>query len=346
MEDKEREIRLQFLDEAGEYLETLENTLLGMTQHGVDSHEMNAALRAAHSIKGGAALMGYGLTSDLAHRLEDSLKVLKIQRGDEVTSDVEGQMLSAVDAIRQVVERDRTSQTIEESWVNGSVFPIFDWLRDRLGEPSAEDAASMMDADEGQNVMPLIFQTEVEGSLEQLESLIDDYANSTQPSRLDQLRSALVVMAQELASLGEMLDLPAFIQLCQSVEQFALGAVNESQLQAVAQKTLETWRRAQALVLTDNVDSMPNQLTGLDFGIIDIEVGDADSQESLGTAADRPLDETNWDGLGNADDALVGDVFAGLGDEDDMLVGDVFAGLGERRRHAGWRRFCWLRQRR
>mgnify|MGYP001802987116 FL=1 len=73
MEDKEREIRLQFLDEASEYLDTLEGALLGVAQRGVDNHEMNSALRAAHSIKGGAALMGYGLTSDLAHRLEDSL---------------------------------------------------------------------------------------------------------------------------------------------------------------------------------------------------------------------------------------------------------------------------------
>mgnify|MGYP001117904758 CR=1 FL=1 len=331
MEDKEREIRLQFLDEASEYLDTLEATLLDIARRGVDNHEMNGALRAAHSIKGGAALMGYGLTSDLAHRLEDSLKVLKIQRADGVTCDVEGQMLGAVDAIRQVVECDRTSQSIEKTWLNSSVLPIFDWLSDRLGEPSAEDAASMMDADEGQNVMPLIFQTEVEGSLEQLEVLIDDYANSTQPERFSQLQSALTVMAQELAGLGEMLDLPAFIQLCQSVEKFASGAANESQLQEVAQKTLEIWRRAQALVLTDNVDSMPDQLTGLSFGLIGIEFDEVGSEVRLKAAdqaADQPLDETDWNRLGNENDAL-DDVFAGLGDEDDALVDDVFAGLGD-----------------
>ena len=333
MEDKEREIRLQFLDEAGEYLDTLETTLLGMAQRGVDAHDMNGALRAAHSIKGGAALMGYELTSDLAHRLEDSLKVLKIQRGETATSDVEGQMLAAVDAIRQIVDRDRAAQPVDQGWLNESVLPIFDWLRDRLGEPSAEDAASMMEADEGQNVMPLIFQTEVEGSLEQLESLIGDYTSSADgPARLETLRSGLGVMAQELAGLGEMLDLPAFIQLCQSVERFASSAANESQMQEVAQKALDVWRRAQALVLTGNTDSMPNQLAGLSFGLIDIEVGDLeeDLQEAdFSAAVDRPLNETNWQGLGNADEALVGDVFSGLGEENDALVDDVFAGLGE-----------------
>ena len=327
MEDKEREIRLQFLDEASEYLDTLETTLLGMAQKGADAHEMNGALRAAHSIKGGAALMGYGLTSELAHRLEDSLKVLKIQRGEVVTGDVETKMLGAVDAIRQIVERDRLSEPVEASWVDESVLPIFDWLRDRLGEPSAEDAASMMEADEGQNVMPLIFQTEVEGSLEQLEGLVDDYASSEVPGRLDDMRSSLTVMAQELAGLGEMLDLPAFIQLCRSVEKCAMGAANEAQMQEVAQKTLAVWRRAQALVLTGNADSMPSQLEGLSFGLIDIEL-DEDRAE-IERGADRPFEETNWDGLGEEDDALVGDVFAGLGEADDALVGDVFAGLGE-----------------
>ncbi|MGD1895383.1 MAG: response regulator [Phormidesmis sp.] len=325
MEDKEREIRLQFLDEAGEYLDTLEGALLGVAQRGVDAHEMNAALRAAHSIKGGAALMGYALTSDLAHRLEDSLKVVKINRGEGVTSDVEGQILSGIDAIRQIVERDRTQTPLDDHWVSSFVVPIFDNLYDTLGEPSAEDAASMMDADEGQDVMPLIFQTEVEGSLEKLEALLEDRPIS--------LQDEVVVMAQELSGLGEMLELPPFIQLCQSVESYAAKASSADQLQEVGQSALQAWRRAQALVITGNADSMPTDLTGLSFGLIDIEFGgeafDLSSDEGQ---LERPAAETVFnlaDDLGSEDDALVNDVFAGLGEADDALVDDVFAGLGE-----------------
>ncbi len=354
VDDKEQEIRLQFLDEAGEYLDTMETALLGVAQRGVDSHEINGALRAAHSIKGGAALMGYGLTSELAHRLEDSLKVLKIQRAAGVTADVEGQMLNGVDAIRQIVERDRTNTPIDDPWVNSAVLPIFDGLYDTLGEPSAEDAASIMDADEGQNVMPLIFQTEVNGALERLEILIGE-----QPINLQE---EVVIMAQELGGLGEMLDLPAFIRLCQSVEQYASGAANVEQVKEVAENTLQTWRRAQALVLTDNVDSMPDQLMGMSFGIIAIEFDEADldgdsaSAESVFAGFDIDTDEddetdlplelgaldsfgtedalggdvfdssfdSSLDSLGEEDDALVGNIFADLGESDDALVGDVF----------------------
>ena len=316
VEDQEREIRLQFLDEAGEYLDTLEGALLGVAQSGVDPHDMNAALRAAHSIKGGAALMGYGLTSELAHRLEDSLKVVKINRGVGVTGDIEGLLLSAIDAIRQIVERDRTETPLDDNWVASAVTPIFDSLYKILGEPSTEDAASMMDADEGQDVMPLIFQTEVEGSLEKLESLLEE--------RPANLQEEVVVMAQELSGLGEMLDLPPFIQLCQSVETYAAGAANSEQLQEVGQSALKSWRRAQALVITGNTDSMPTDLAGVSFGLIDIELDEGAAVESQ--AADAPFSFTG--DLGSEDDALVNDIFAGLGDENDALVNDVFADIG------------------
>jgi len=319
MEDKEKEIRLQFLDEANEYLDTLEAALLGVSNRGVDSHEINGALRAAHSIKGGAALMGYGLTSDLAHRLEDSLKVLKIQRTEGVSADVEGQLLNGVDAIRQIVARDRLERPAQETWIDDAVLPIFDWLHETLGEPSAEDASSIMDADEGQNVMPLIFQTEVESTLEQLEILTEERAAT--------LQDDVIVMAQEMGSLGEMLDLPPFTQLCQSVEQQAQAATNSAQMQAIAKKTLQMWRRAQALVLTNNIDSMPTQLGEISSetssGMISIEFDERES--AAGFSSDDLLDGH----LGEENDALVNDIFAGLGEEDDALVNDVFAGLGE-----------------
>ncbi len=322
MADKEQEIRLQFLDEAEEYLDTLETTLLGVAQFGVDRHDINAALRAAHSIKGGAALMGYELTGQLAHRLEDSLKVLKIQRGEGVPSEVEGQLLRGVDAIRQIVERDRTGTPPDPAWVSAAVQPIFDGLYEALGEPSAEDDALIMDADEGQNVMPLIFQTEVAGSLEHLEQLIDGPAATLSAA---DLRTELVTMAQELSGLGEMLNLPAFIQLCQSVEKAAAAAAGD-QVQTVAQTTLQAWRRAQALVLTGNADSMPSQLEGMSLSPVE------SSEESLEESADQPLADwtdlgADWADLGAEDDLLVGDVFAGLGDEDSAAVEDVFAGL-------------------
>jgi chemotaxis family two-component system sensor histidine kinase/response regulator PixL len=65
---KELEIRRQFLDEAQEYLEALDTAVIGLSDGRVDLQRLNSALRAAHSIKGGAGMMGFHLLSQSAHR--------------------------------------------------------------------------------------------------------------------------------------------------------------------------------------------------------------------------------------------------------------------------------------
>jgi len=40
----------------------------------INDNQMDAVLRAAHSIKGGAAMMGFQTLSHLAHRFEDFSK--------------------------------------------------------------------------------------------------------------------------------------------------------------------------------------------------------------------------------------------------------------------------------
>ncbi|EDX84444.1 ATPase, histidine kinase-, DNA gyrase B-, and HSP90-like domain protein [Synechococcus sp. PCC 7335] len=336
--DREAEIRLQFLDEADEYLNALETTLLGIAQRGIEIHQMNTALRAAHSIKGGAALMGYILTSDLAHRLEDALKVLKLQRSEEVTGDIEGQMLSAVDAIRQIVERDRRTALLASDplasdppvsdQLERQIMPIFEALYDTLGEPSAEDAASILDADESQDVTPLIFQAEINGLLERLDSLLADHS--------PQLQAEVVVMAQELSALGKMLDLPLFVQFCQSVKTYAVAAKDTQQIEEVSQAALTSWKRAQALVLTGNAESMPRQLTGISFRITDSD-SERESAEAPTSIETKSLSLTGYDAglgtgfgadLGAENDALVSNIFANLSIENEASAGDVFADLG------------------
>ena len=52
LQDKELEIQMQFLEEAIDYLNTLEGVLLEIdTSNRIDLDKINAALRAAHSIK-------------------------------------------------------------------------------------------------------------------------------------------------------------------------------------------------------------------------------------------------------------------------------------------------------
>lgn len=268
---KELEIRLQFLDEAQEYLETLGTHLMGLSS-SFEASTINEALRAAHSIKGGAALMGFQLLSDFAHHLEDSLKVLKVQRGKlTIDADLEQLLLAAVDCLGEVMvgQRHCLSQgtphqpPVDERWIEQYAAPIFEQLHDRLGDPEEEDAYSMLSPEDGQDVVPLLFQSEVEGCLNRLEGALIEQSAC--------LREEAQILAQELGGLGEMLQLEAFISLCQSVAaQVTLAA--EDDLVTVVQEALAVWRRAQALVLTGHLGDIPTQMTvaGVPFETIPI----------------------------------------------------------------------------
>jgi two-component system, chemotaxis family, sensor histidine kinase and response regulator PixL len=250
-QDKEQEIRSQFLDEAQDYLSTLESAVMGLSQSGVDIDRINAALRAAHSIKGGAAMMGYDTLSHLAHRLEDSFKVLKIQRHSiEIDGGLEGLLLSGVDCLQRVIESDRQNMPVDPDWLGDEAAPIFEQLYDRLGEPQAEDASSMLAPEDGQDIVRLLFETEVDGCLQRLETVIESQAPC--------LREEVEILAQELGGLGEMLQLQPFIRLCESVSDHLVAA--PEQAAEVANLALAAWRRSQALVLTGNLDTLPTAI--------------------------------------------------------------------------------------
>ncbi|MDZ8028526.1 MAG: hybrid sensor histidine kinase/response regulator [Nostoc sp. DedQUE11] len=262
LNDKELEIQMQFLEEATDYLNTLEGVLLEIdTSNRIDLDKINAALRAAHSIKGGAAMMGFKSLSDLSHRLEDSFKVLKTRKTSlEIDTQLQSLLLSGVDWLRQIVDLLAQGNLVEEQWLATFCYPIFDELHERLGDPSPEDATSMLSPEDGQDVIPLLFETEVEECLQRLESAL---ANSQQSN----LQEEFAVMAAELGGLGEMLQLPAFSKLCESVTQQLATASSDvsdnsfgERIYEIAQLALQAWRRSQALVLTNQLDNLPTEI--------------------------------------------------------------------------------------
>ncbi len=252
--DKELEIQMQFLEEATDYINTLEVVLLEIDiYHRIDLDKINGALRAAHSIKGGAAMMGFRALSDLAHRLEDSFKVLKTSKNSlAIDTQLQSSLLTAVDWLRQIVALLAEGNTIEEQWLTTFCYPVFDELHDRLGDPTPEDAATILSTDEGQDIIPLLFETEVDEYLQRLQSLL---AEQSQPG----LQSEVATMAVELGGLGEMLQLTAFTQLCESIK-YHIENASGHRIWSIAQLALKAWRRSQALVLTHQRDNLPTTL--------------------------------------------------------------------------------------
>ncbi|MGK7932524.1 MAG: chemotaxis protein CheA, partial [Microcystaceae cyanobacterium] len=247
MNDKEQQIRWQFLDEATEYIDTLESSLLGITHQALKYSQLDGIRRAAHSLKGGAALMGYTSLSDLAHQLEDSFKSLK---KDWICPDesLERLYLQCVDHLRHcVVQHRQGMETLEENWLNHEVIPLFEQLEELM---SFEQSSEGEDTPEEMDMRVLMFETEVEGCLERLE-------NVTSSEEKVCLREEFKIAAQELGCLGEMLELPAFSSLCGQIEQAVIDT-NEKNLLEIVQQALDVWRRSQAIIMIKQFDALPS----------------------------------------------------------------------------------------
>ncbi len=167
-QDKEAEIKYQFLEEVEEHIRKIESALLELASANFD--QMDAILRAAHSIKGGAAMMGFETLSNLAHRLEDFFKVLKAQP-NLINLEVEQLLLTGVDCLSQVVKLNFRGD-LNDGHCLATANPTFERLHALLGEaqPSSETIAMM--SEDGQDMAGLIFETEVEEYLQRLESLL------------------------------------------------------------------------------------------------------------------------------------------------------------------------------
>ena len=255
-ENKELEIQKLFLEEATDYLNTLEDFLLAVKYtYCIEIEKINAALRAAHSIKGGAGIMGFRILSDLAHRLEDALKVLKTQNKSlEIDDQLQGVLLSSIDFLRQIVDFHSQGQSISQEWLQNHCYPVFEKLHKTLGDPVPEDATTILSAEENsQDIIPLIFQTEVEESLQRLESLLAS-------SEASGLSEELAMMAAGLGGLGEMLQIEAFTQLCESVAYHLATTDNEEVIIKIATSALQAWRNSQALILTNQFNNLPNTI--------------------------------------------------------------------------------------
>lgn len=267
----DREVWLNFLDEVDEYLNTIESALIGLAETGVNPQEMDAALRAAHTIKGIGSMIECPSMSQLAHYFEDSLKIIRVRRSSvQIDAALEMLLLQGLDTMRQISSLHRQAQPITESWLSEQAYPSFEKLRERLGEVQPSDELALLAEESDDSTAAVMFGTEVDELLERLTSVL---ATPGSPC----LREELEIMVEELHDLGRMLQLDAFCELCDSIDQ-QLRAAPPDQVEPIAHQALELWQRSQALVMVGKLDKIPTKL----------EL--ADIADVSGLFADEPLE--------------------------------------------------------
>jgi two-component system chemotaxis sensor kinase CheA len=116
-----KQYKEEFLAEAAEHLDALNEALLLLEKDPLDEETINKIFRSFHTLKGNAGLMGYQAFSELAHALEDLLSTIRNGKLT-ATRPIIDVMLEGVDTLEQGLasikegepERINASHLLEE----------------------------------------------------------------------------------------------------------------------------------------------------------------------------------------------------------------------------------------
>ncbi len=123
-----------FIEEAKEHLETIEQGILELSTVTKDPEKLNEMFRAAHSVKGGAAMLGYTSIQKTAHRLEDAFKLLK-ENEVAVDQNLESLFFRGYDVLQELIELLQGPFGLsdeEADKITNAAEPNFEQLQDYL----------------------------------------------------------------------------------------------------------------------------------------------------------------------------------------------------------------------
>ncbi|MCF4966335.1 response regulator [Nostoc sp. CMAA1605] len=132
--EQQQRILGYFIEEARDHLNTIEQGLLNLQSTLNDPELINEVFRAAHSIKGGAAMLGLTSIQHTAHRLEDCFKVLK-ENPIQVDQKLESLFLGVSDTLKALLEQLSGPFGLSEETANtlmSETEPVFQWLNQHL----------------------------------------------------------------------------------------------------------------------------------------------------------------------------------------------------------------------
>lgn len=200
-----------FVEEAPELLQTIEAELLTLNQSR-STTQIHTLMRAAHSIKGGAASVGLDTIATLAHRLENVFKAL-YSDALELDVELENQIFRAYDCLRLPLMEQITTGTLDSEQVLAIANPVFDQLEAACGDALAQTETYIPSSTElGIDMVASILEVDVVQGLDRLRAV------ANQPQDYE-VAGELRAQTEVFAGFAELLDLPEFGAIATAVQE-------------------------------------------------------------------------------------------------------------------------------
>ncbi|GBF81979.1 hybrid sensor histidine kinase/response regulator [Aphanothece sacrum] len=198
-----------FIEEAPDLLQIIESGLLTIREDRSIA-KVHEIMRAAHSIKGGAASVGLDTIKTLAHRIEDIFKAFY----DEtviIDQQLESLLLQAYDCLKNPLTQQLNTGSFDQEFALETALPILETLETLLGDSLAQgDQYIASSADLGVDIVASIFEVDIMQALEQLAGII---AKADNYDVVQELRTT----AEIFQGLAELLNLPGFGAITQAL---------------------------------------------------------------------------------------------------------------------------------
>lgn len=264
MPEQQQRILGYFIEEAKDHLNTLEQGLLDLQATIETPDVVNEVFRAAHSVKGGAAMLGISSIQRTAHRLEDYFKILK-ESPVKVDRTLESMFLQVFDGLQALLQEldgpfGLTDDKAQD--VMADLEPVFNQLSGHLNAlvtaSSARTSAPSPATNQREtapvqpvssqssedSALKLVFKSDVPGHLREMLSLFKqaDTAES---------RAALQSCCEALERIGEQFELSSWCQLttvaCQALSN------REQTYRSLAPILIKELKKAQESILAGQV---------------------------------------------------------------------------------------------
>lgn len=253
-QDKQKQITGYFIEEAKEHLQTIESGLLNLQSLMGNSEAVNEIFRAAHSIKGGAAMLGFSSIQHVAHNFEDYFKVMRENTNFQVDQDLQTLFLQAFDKLQELVEHLQSPYGLTKDAVDNVMAgsdQIFANLKNHLqnlisgkeAQGDALDGGTKIDT----KVMLTAFQSEVPLKLR---NMLELFKQPDSPRS----RQNLATICTQLQQIGDRFGLLPWTVLMESVN-IAVSNPN-NQFRTLAPILIKEIKQSQEQVLAQKADQI------------------------------------------------------------------------------------------
>jgi chemotaxis protein histidine kinase CheA/CheY-like chemotaxis protein len=248
-EQQQQRIMGYFIEEAKDHLQTIEQGVLNLQEVLEDQESINELFRAAHSIKGGSAMLGVSSIQHISHRLEDYFKILKEDTSIRVDEKLTSLFLAGFDRLQDLLEHleinFRISDELSASTIS-DLAPVFSQLEAHLNQLANQDSTTFTVltevAEPKVNRQAIVFQN---GVTAKLRDMLQAFKQVDDASSRQQLQS----ICGELYQFGEEFQITSWCQLIKKAKQAI--AANQNSYRTLAPVLIKDIKQAQDLVMTN-----------------------------------------------------------------------------------------------